>query len=113
MKKLQKKKVTKPSEYKRFLTSMYYHATGEGHIHELRFCYADTKKEAIEKHLDCFGYTEQSARKYFGVGVEVCDFKSEKAKKILRYVFQHSDQIYEMLKRGGMEMQFKLYYNLA
>lgn len=92
---------------------MYYHATGEGHIHEVRFCYADTKKEAIEKHLDAFGYTEQSARQYFGVGVEVCDFNSKKAKNLLNEVFKQAPAMHKTLMEAGLEMQFKLFFNYA
>lgn len=92
---------------------MYYHATGEGHIHEIRFCYADTKQEAIEKHLDAFGYKDAAGRQYFGVGVEAYDFNSKKAKYILNEVFKLAPEMHETLMKAGLEMQFKLHYNYA
>ena len=114
MKKLRAKKTPKlPTEYKRFLTYMYYFATGEGHICEIRFCYADSKKEAIEKHLDCFKYSDSASRTYFSAGISVCEFDSEIAKKIFKNTFQAGLQMHKILMEAGQDMQFKLQYNYA
>lgn len=92
---------------------MYYHATGEGHIHEVRFCYADNKEDAIIKHMDAFGYNDVASRDYFKIGVEVMPFNSKRAKQILTEIFKEGDGLHKTLMEAGQEFQFKLQYNYS
>ena len=116
-----KKKVTKtkavgdiPHERRGYLTYMEYFATGEGFTYEINFCYADTKQEAIEKHLDRFIGTDpnkQSARNYFGVGVVAYESDSKKAEEMINHLFKDGGAILHHLNTAGIEFHFKFYYN--
>lgn len=112
-KKLQKS-LPKTSCYRNeYITYMEYFATGEGFTYEINFCYADTKKEAIEKHLDRFGVTDEAGRQYFGVGIEVNKLGSKRAKEILASLFTMPDSIIEHLKNAGLDLYFRFHYNYS
>ena len=96
-----------------FLTYMDYAATGEGRTIELNFCYADSKKEAIERHLDRFIGADAGARKYFKVGVVAHDIKSKDAKELLQDVFNHSEGMWKALCEAGIEFHMKFYFNYS
>lgn len=112
-KKLQKS-LPKTSSYRNeYITYMEYFATGEGFTYEINFCYADTKKEAIEKHLDRFGVKDEAGRQYFSVGIEVNKLESKRAKEILKLIFTMPDEMIKHLKNAGLDMYFRFHYNYS
>lgn len=92
---------------------MEYFATGEGFTYEVNFCFANTKKEAIEKHLDRFGVTDKAGRDYFRVGIEVQKLDSKRTKEILKSFFVMPDEIFKHLKNAGLDLHFRLHYNYS
>lgn len=100
-------------EYRGFLTYMDYFATGEGRTVELNFCYADTKREALEKHGKRFYSDNADSWNYFKVGVEVLDIKKNKNKvmQILTVCIGQPDAIYKIMTEAMIEMYFKFYFN--
>jgi hypothetical protein len=112
MKKLQKN--PNPEMYRGgFLTRMDYAATGEGRTIELNFCYADTKEEAKQKHLDRFCPSDPAAQEYFGVGVEVLRIESKKAKSLLEGFFKFGKGLHKDLVKAGIEFHLKIYVNYS
>ena len=108
-----KKKVTKNDECKAWLTFMDYFATEEGRTLEMNFCYADTKKQAKEKHLDRFVGEEKESRDYFGVWVEVYPIESKKAKELLVQLFQFGEHFHKNLVEAGIEFHLKCHCNYS
>jgi hypothetical protein len=113
---MKKKKVTKQESglYRHgYFTFMEYFATGEGFTYEINFCYADTKKEAIEKHLDRFVGDRKESRDYFGCGVAVYRSDSKKAADLIKQFFVHHEAFIKHMNAAGIEFYFKTYYNYS
>ena len=111
-----KKKVTKKKSdlYSNgYLTYMDYSATGEGRTVELNFCFADTEKEAREKHLDKFVGDHKESRDYFGNGVLVCNIKSKQAKKLFSSIFRFGEGLHKDMVKAGIEFHLKIYFNYS
>jgi hypothetical protein len=111
-----KKKVTKPDpDFYRaaYITYMDYFATGEGRTLEINFCYADSDKEAIERHLDRFYGKDDAGRQYFGVGVEAARVGSKRAKEVISSIFKRPQVILDALKNAGVEFHWKFYFNYS
>ena len=110
-----KKKLQEDPELYRggFLTYMDYFATGEGRTIEINFCYADTKEEAKTKHLDRFYGTDEGARNYFGVGVDVMPINSKQAKDIIKNIFKFGKGLHHDLMHAGTEFHFKFHFNYS
>jgi hypothetical protein len=103
-------------EYTRraFLTHLNYGATGEGNFDEINYCYADNEAEAIEKHLDRFGYKnigKDKTREYFKPGIVVTDAKSLEAKKILAKFFKDGNQMFHIMKDAAVDLYFRFHSN--
>ena len=96
-----------------FLTYMDYAATGEGRTIELNFCYADTKEDAKQKHLDRFYPNNKSSQEYFGIGVDVMSIKSKRAKDLLGHVFRFGEGLHKDLINAGIEFHLKFHYNYS
>ena len=112
-----KKKLQKqpdPEMYRAaYITFMDYFATGEGRTMEINFCYADTDKEAIERHLDRFYGKDDAARQYFGLGVEAARVGSKRAKEVISSIFKRPEVILGALKDAGVEFHWKFYFNYS
>lgn len=112
-KKLQKKETVSETYRGGFLTYMDYAATGEGRTVELNFCYADTKAEALQKHLDKFYPDDKSAQNYFGVGVDVVRIESRKAKDLITDIFNHGQGMWKTMCEAGVEFHMKFHFNYS
>ena len=113
-----KKKVTKTEteteEYRDgYVTYMNYFATGEGMTHEIQFCWADSPKEAKEKHLDKFGYKDAEGRKYFGAGVVVYQYQSKDARELLKQFLVDGEKISNIMQSAVFDFHMKLYWNFS
>lgn len=97
--------------YHRFLTILDYFATGEGRSTEINLCFANSEEEAKNKHLDRFYGNDQSARNYFGVGIEVMPFESKRAKDLFKNVFRFGKGFHQDLCKAGLEFYFKAHVN--
>lgn len=96
-----------------FLTYVDYAATGEGRTIELNFCYADTKEEAKQKHLDRFYPDDKHSQEYFGIGVQVMRIESKKAKELLSFIFNFGKGLHKDLVNAGIEFHLKFYFNYS
>ena len=96
-----------------FLTYMDYAATGEGRTIELNFCYADTKAEAKQKHLDRFYPDDKRSQEYFGAGTQVMRIESKKAKELLSFFFCHGGGVHRDLVGAGIEFHLKFHFNYS
>lgn len=96
-----------------YLTCMDYAATGEGRTIELNFCYAVNEEEAKSRHLDKFYGDDEPARNYFGVGIEVMPIKSEKAKALIKDMFNHGEGTWKVLTEATTEFHYKLHFNYS
>jgi len=92
---------------------MDYAATGEGRTFELNICFAETQAEAKAKHLKRFYPTDDAARTYYGVAVEVVPFKSKRAKDIITHIFKLGEGLHEDLLKYGIDFYFKYYVNAS
>lgn len=110
-----KKKLQKfpPAVVQQWITFMDYFATGEGRTLEINFCYANTKEEAIEKHLDRFYGQDTGARNYFGVGVEACALQSARAKEVIGSIFNKPKTVLDTLKDAGGEFFWRFHFNFS
>lgn len=110
-----KKKVTKDTGFYRhsYFTFMEYFATGEGFTYEINFCHADSKKAAVEKHLDRFVGERKEARDYFGCGVVAYRSDSKKAAELIKQFFVPHEQFIKHMNGAGIEFYFKTYYNYS
>jgi len=97
----------------KYISFMDYFATGEGRTIEINFCYAANPVEAIIKHLDYFYGDDQSARGYFGIGVEAVELESKRAKEIISVIFTNPEGMIDILKRGGQELRWKFRFNFS
>jgi hypothetical protein len=110
-----KKKLQKypPAVVQQWITYMDYLATGEGRTLEINFCYADTAKEAIEKHLDRFYGQDSGARNYFGVGVEASPLESARAKEVISAIFKKPQGVIKILRDAGGEFFWRFHFNYS
>jgi hypothetical protein len=108
---VKKKKVT--SKRQGYLSFMDYFATGEGRTTEFNFCYADSKEEAKDNHLDKFVGERKEARDYFGSGIKVVTVKSTEAKTLLDTFFKNGELLQENLIKAGIEFHMKFYVNYS
>jgi hypothetical protein len=92
---------------------MNYFATGEGMTHEIQFCWADNPQEAIEKHLDRFGYKDEKGREYFKVGVVAHNYKSKEAKELFATFLKDGDKMFHIMQDAAFDFQFKVYWNFS
>lgn len=92
---------------------MNYFATGEGMTHEINTCWADNEKEALEEHLDSFGYKDASSRNYFGAGIVVMDASSKDAKDLMCDFLKDGDKLFHLMQEAVFELHLKLYWNLS
>lgn len=90
---------------------MEYMATGEGFTEEVNFCYANNKKEAKQKHLDKCYPNDPDAAAYYGVGVTVMEFNTDKARQLCNRLFANGELLWMHMKGAGREMHFKIHYN--
>lgn len=96
-----------------YITFMDYFATGEGRTVEINFCYADSEKEAIEKHLDRFDVKDKAARDYFRLDIVAHKSNSKKAEKMMEMFIASHKWILKCLNEAGLEFYFKLYFNYS
>ena len=99
--------------YKRYLTYLDYFATGEGRTIELYMVIAANEADAKKKHLDGSYPANLVAQTYFGEYISLVEFESDNGKEIFFSFFKEAAFLYESLKLGGVDLHFKLHYNLS